>query len=162
MRRHAVTLSLAFLALALSLGGARATYRVEHLARAPFFRATAPADIQETRVQILPLAPGITTVRIVVRTGTVRLERDSLAGSTLETRVPATLILSPEATWLQVRTDPQYHAVELRIAGVTLKPHERPPWGRILTFSKVEGRWRADVMFLPADSVRPHARRRRS
>ena len=161
MRRHALTLSLALLTLAVSLGGARAAYRVERLTRPPSFRATAPRDTQETRVQILPLAPGITTVHVLVRKGTVRLERDSLADSLLHTRVPATLIVAPEATWLQVRTDPEYHAVELRIAGITLMPHERPPWGRILTLRKVEGRWRGEAMFLPADSVRPSARRRK-
>lgn len=159
MRRHALTLSLALLGLAVTLGGAAAAYRVERHTPPATFQAAAPADTHVTRIQVLPLTRGITTIHVLVRQGTVRLERDSLAVNTLQTRVPATLIVSAEATWLQVRTHPEAHAVELRIAGVTLKAHERPPWGRILTMRKVDGRWQAETMYLPADSVRPHAQR---
>lgn len=161
MRRHAFTLSLALLTLAVSLGAARAAYRVESRLRPPSFRAVAPAEPQETRIEIIPLARGRTSVHVRVRKGTVRHERDSVADSTLQTLVPATLILSRETAWMQVRTDPEYHPVELRIAGVTLKPHERAPWGRILTLRKVEGRWQAETMFLPADSVRHRTQRGR-
>lgn len=162
MRRHALTLSLAFLALATGLGGAHAAYRVEHLVRPPSFRATAPADTQETRLHIVPLSRGRTNIHVLVRKGTVRHDRDSLADSTLHTPVPATLILSPAVTWLQVRADPEHHPVELRFMDVTLQPYERWPWGRIVTMRKVDGRWRIEAMFLPVDTVRPFAQRSRT
>jgi hypothetical protein len=160
MRRHALTLSLAFLALAISLGGARAAYQVD-VALPQAFRATPPSDTMGTRVQIVPLTPGRTSITVLVRNGTVRVDRDSLADSTLRTPVPITVVLSPEAMWMQVTTDPEHHAVELRFSGVRLAPYERPPWGRVVTLRKVDGRWQTVAMFLPADSVRYHARRSR-
>ena len=161
MRRHALTLSLAFLALAIGLGAAQATYRLEHLVRPSSFRATPPVDTQETRVHIVSLTPLRTSINVLVRQGTVRFDRDSLADSTLRTPVPITLALSPEATWMRVTTDPEDHAVELRFDGVTPKPYERPPWGRVVTLRKIDGRWQAVAMFLPADSIRSGAGRSR-
>lgn len=161
MRRHALTLSLAFLALAVGLGAARAAYRVEHHARTLSFRATPPADTQETRVHIVPLFPGRTSINVLVRNGTVRFERDSIADTTLRTPVPITLVLSPEATWMRVTTNPENHAVELHFLGVARRPSERRPWGRVITLRKVDGRWRPVAMFLPADSVRPYTQRGR-
>ena len=159
MRHHALTLSLAFLALAVGLGAARAAYRVERFVRPPSFRATPPADTQETRVHIVSLTPGRTSINVLVRGGTVRFERDSLRDTTLRSPVPITVVFSPEATWMRVTTDPEHHAVELRFMDVTLEPHERSPWGRVVTLRKVDGRWETVAMFLPADSVRPHPRR---
>lgn len=155
MRRHALTLSLVFLALAVGLGAAHAAYRVERFVRPPF-RATPPVDTQETRVHIVSLTPGRTSINVLVRGGTVRFERDSLRDTALRSPVPVTVVLSPEATWMRVTTDPEHHAVELRFIDVTLEPYERPPWGRVLTLRKVDGRWQTAAMFLPADSVRPH------
>jgi hypothetical protein len=157
MRRYAVTLSLAIIALSVGLGAARAAYRVEHLARSSSFRATPPADTQETRLHIVPLSLGTTNVEVLVRNGTVRLDRDSLADSILRTPVPITVVLSPEANWMRVRTDPEDHAVELRFLGIRRAPFDRPPWGRILTLQKVDGRWRPVAMFLPVDSIRASA-----
>jgi hypothetical protein len=151
MRRLALTLSLTVLALAISLGGARAAYQVD-FARPPAFRATPPSDTVGTRVHIVPITPGRTSITVLVRNGTVRFDRDSLADTTLRTPVPITLVLSPEATWMRVTTEPEHHAVELRFSGVKLRPYERPPWGRVLTLRKVDRRWQTVAMFLPADS----------
>jgi hypothetical protein len=161
MRRYALTVSLAIIALSVGLGAARAAYRVEHLVRSSSFRATPPADTQETRVHIVPLSRGTTNIEVLVRNGTVRFDRDSLVDSILRTPVPITVVLSPEATWMRVRTDPEDHVVELRFLDITPDPLDRPPWGRIVTLRKVEGRWRPVAMFLPVDSIRASARRSR-
>ena len=148
MRNRVVFLGLAFLAATIAFSGAWAAYQVQYSSP----RASV-AQLADTRVEVRPLGRGPTTIRVLVRPGTVRLERDSLARGTLQTPVPAVLLLSPEVTWLRIMTDPESHAVEVLIAGPPLKRHERAPWGRVVTLRKVDDRWQSEVMFLRADSI---------
>jgi hypothetical protein len=147
--------ALAIVAIAVLLGGARAAYELPHR---PAATDPAAPDSQDTRVEVKPLGRARTEIWVLVRKGTVRLERDSIADSTLRTEVPAVLMLSSEVTWLRITTEPELRAVQVRIAGMALKPHEMVPWGRVVTFRKVDGRWQSETMFLRADSLPRRAR----
>jgi hypothetical protein len=154
MRRYVLGLGLTLFALTIAFSGAWAVHRFQRTAVAS---AALPAD---TRIEVRPLGRGPTAIRVLVRKGTVRLHGASVSDSALQAAVPAVLLVSPEATWLRIMTDPDSHAVQVHIAGVALKPHERAPWGRVVTLRKVDDRWQAEPNFLQADSLPERARPR--